>query len=75
MTATQYIGELCRYLIATPPHEAEKQLKLRFAVGNGLRPDVWRQFKSRFNVQRICEFYGATEGATALFNVADVEYR
>jgi fatty-acyl-CoA synthase len=39
------------------------------ACGNGLRPDVWDEFKSRFRVPEIFEFYAATEGGVSLFNV------
>lgn len=41
VTGFQYIGELCRYLLAQPPRADDRQNGLRFAVGNGLRPDVW----------------------------------
>jgi len=30
--------------------------------GNGLRPQIWNEFKERFGIKRIGEFYGATEG-------------
>jgi acyl-CoA synthetase (AMP-forming)/AMP-acid ligase II len=30
--------------------------------GNGLRPQIWTQFVTRFNIKQIGEFYGATEG-------------
>lgn len=63
-----YIGELCRYLVNCPPHEDERAHKLRLAFGNGLRPDVWTEFQSRFAVPRILEFYGSTEGNVSLFN-------
>jgi fatty-acyl-CoA synthase len=36
--------------------------------GNGLRPDVWARFQSRFQIPRIFEFYAATEGNVSLFN-------
>ncbi len=68
-TAFQYIGELCRYLVNQPPHRRERDHRLRFAVGNGLRPDVWEQFQSRFGVPRIVEFYGATESNVAMVNL------
>lgn len=37
-------------------------------VGNGLRPDVWRQFHSRFGTVRMCEVYGSTEGNLCFMN-------
>jgi len=72
VTIMQYIGELCRYLIASPEQPEDKQLTLRLAIGNGMRPDVWTTFKKRFGVKQIGEFYAATEGAGALVNVGDV---
>lgn len=30
--------------------------------GNGLRPQIWREFVQRFNIPKVAEFYGATEG-------------
>jgi fatty-acyl-CoA synthase len=67
-TCFQYIGELCRYLLNSPPHPREREHRLRLACGNGLRPDVWLQFKDRFRIPKIIEFYGATEGNVSLFN-------
>ena len=63
-----YIGELCRYLVNAPPNEDERAHKLRLAFGNGLRPEVWPEFQSRFAIPRILEFYGSTEGNVSLFN-------
>ena len=67
-TLFQYIGELCRYLVNSPPHPQERAHRLRLACGNGLRPDVWPDFKARFHIPKIIEFYGATEGNVSLFN-------
>ncbi len=67
-TCFQYIGELCRYLVNSPPHPQERAHRLRLACGNGLRPDVWREFKERFRIPKIIEFYAATEGNVSLFN-------
>jgi len=64
----QYIGEFCRYLVNSPPHPKERAHRLRLACGNGLRPDVWPQFRDRFNIPEIIEFYAATEGNVSLFN-------
>jgi fatty-acyl-CoA synthase len=68
-TLFQYIGELCRYLLAAPPAEAERHHGLRLCVGNGLRPEVWEAFQARFAIPRILEFYAATEGNFSLYNV------
>ena len=48
-TLFQYIGELCRYLQNTDPHPAEKKHKVRLAVGNGLRPEIWGPFQERLD--------------------------
>ena len=68
-TLFQYIGELCRYLLHTEsiPHETEH--RIRMACGNGLRADIWSDFKNRFRIPRILEFYAATEGNVSLFNI------
>ena len=67
-TLFQYIGELCRYLLNGPPHVYERKHSLRIAVGNGLRPEIWARFQSRFQIPRIMEFYGATEGNVGMIN-------
>ncbi|CAE7296659.1 Slc27a3, partial [Symbiodinium microadriaticum] len=64
----QYIGELCRYLANAPPNAEDAKVTLKFAIGNGMRPDVWVKFQKRYNVKRIIEFYGATEGNVGSFN-------
>ena len=61
-TAIVYIGELCRYLVNSPAHPKERAHKIRTGFGNGLRPDIWEEFLTRFNIPHICEFYGSTEG-------------
>jgi fatty-acyl-CoA synthase len=67
-TCFQYIGEMCRYLVNSPSHPNERSHRLRLACGNGLRPDIWHQFKQRFQIPQIIEFYAATEGNVSLFN-------
>ncbi len=67
-TLFQYIGELCRYLVHSPPNPNETRHRLRMACGNGLRPDLWEEFKTRFRIPHILEFYGATEGNVNIFN-------
>ncbi len=67
-TLFQYIGELCRYLAASPPDPNERRHTLRLCCGNGLRAEVWQQFQSRFAIARILEYYAATEGSFSLYN-------
>ena len=76
-TIIQYVGETCRYLLAASPQLdpiTGKNLDLandvRIAFGNGLRPDVWDRFKTRFGIETIGEFYGATEGVSATWNLS-----
>ncbi len=68
VTIFQYIGELCRYLLNAPKNKFENNHNLRIATGNGLRPDIWDDFKNRFKIKKILEFYGATEGNISLIN-------
>jgi fatty-acyl-CoA synthase len=68
-TLFQYIGELCRYLVNSPPDPRETKHRIRLCCGNGLRPDVWNEFKDRFQIPEILEFYAATEGNFSLFNL------
>jgi fatty-acyl-CoA synthase len=67
-TLFQYIGELCRYLVNSPPQENESDHSLRIACGNGLRPEVWKTFQTRFKIPRILEYYASTEGNFSLYN-------
>ena len=68
--ATQfiYVGELCRYLLAQPVRPEELNNSLTHVFGNGLRPDIWDEFKQRFGIERVCEFYGSSEGNVSFFN-------
>ncbi|KAF3894679.1 Isopenicillin N epimerase component [Trichophyton interdigitale] len=63
-----YVGEIARYLLAAPPSPLDKAHSVRCAYGNGLRPDVWEKFRTRFNIPTIAEFFASTEGMFALFN-------
>ena len=68
-TMFQYIGELCRYLLNSPTSPNETNHKIRLCNGNGLRPDIWMDFKTRFKIPKIIEWYAATEGNVTLFNL------
>ncbi|KAK4139995.1 fatty acid transporter protein [Dichotomopilus funicola] len=76
-TIIQYVGETCRYLTVAPPdidpatgENLDKKHCVRAAMGNGLRPDVWDQFKERFGIDTILEIYAATEAAAGLWNAS-----
>ena len=71
-TAFCYIGELCRYLLAQPPKPTDRSHGVRLAVGNGMRPEIWDEFSSRFGIKRIVEFYGASELNLAFVNAFTV---
>jgi solute carrier family 27 fatty acid transporter 1/4 len=62
VTVAQYLGELLRYLLAQPHSRAEKNHKVRLLSGNGLRPKIWQEVMDRFNISKIGEVYGSTEG-------------
>ncbi len=68
-TCFVYIGELCRYLMSQPERSNDADNPLDRIVGNGLRPDIWLDFKHRFGIRRIAEFYGASEGNVAFMNL------
>ncbi|PHH60683.1 hypothetical protein CDD82_2244 [Ophiocordyceps australis] len=76
-TSIQYVGETLRYLLAAPPQtdpvtgeKLDRKHKVKVAFGNGLRPDIWNEFKERFGIETIAEFYGATEAPFALWNLS-----
>jgi acyl-CoA synthetase (AMP-forming)/AMP-acid ligase II len=69
-TAFSYVGETLRYLLAAPPRPDDgTRHRVRLALGNGLRADVWERFKERFGIETIAEFYGATESVAASWNL------
>lgn len=68
-TVAQYIGELCRFLLLTPNKPEETSHNIRMMFGNGLRPQIWKEFQERFNIKEIGELYGATESNANLANM------
>src|ERR1700758_197882 len=71
-TAFIYIGEICRYLLNQPPKPTDRAHEVRLIAGNGLRPEIWDEFTSRFGIARVCEFYAASEGNAAFINIFNV---
>lgn len=70
VTVIQYIGEVMRYLCCTPKRENDREHKVRLAIGNGVRAEIWREFISRFGKIQIREFYASTEGNVGFVNYA-----
>nr|XP_025977040.1 very long-chain acyl-CoA synthetase isoform X2 [Dromaius novaehollandiae] len=68
VTVIQYIGEVLRYLCSMPQRKNDQDHKVRLAIGNGIRTDVWREFIQRFGKISILEFYASTEGNISFVN-------
>jgi citronellyl-CoA synthetase len=64
-----YVGECCRYLMNQPPKPEERGHSLTTIIGNGLRPDIWMDFKRRFGISRVYEIYGAAESNLFFINL------
>ena len=60
-TCFNYIGEICRYLYNQPPNPNDRKHTVTKIAGNGLRPEMWKEFKERFGIRAVYEHYGATE--------------
>jgi fatty-acyl-CoA synthase len=69
VTACQYVGELCRYLLNAPPSPADRDHRIRVMMGAGLGSDIWRVFQERFGIARILEGWSSTEANTSLINL------
>jgi citronellyl-CoA synthetase len=67
-TTFGYVGELCRYLLNQPPSEKDRQHNLTKMIGNGLRPSIWNDFKSRFGIETVAELYASSEGNIGFSN-------
>src|SRR5690606_36901021 len=72
-TAFVYIGEICGYLLNQPPKPTDRAHRVRVICGNGLRPAIWDDFVERFGIERVCEFYSASEGNTAFVNAFNID--
>jgi len=72
-TAWCYIGELCRYLMNQPPQPDDRDNPLTRIIGNGLRPDIWREFKNRFGISKVYEIYGAAESNLYFVNLLNLD--
>ncbi len=71
-TFAMYVGAIPRYLLNQPVSTLEKDHKLKKISGLGLKEQIWVQFKERFQIDHIWEFYGSTEGHRPFLNVDEV---
>ena len=69
VTACQYVGEICRYLLSEPPHAGDREHTLRKMVGAGLGAETWTRWVERFGAMSIYEGWGATEANANTINV------
>jgi citronellyl-CoA synthetase len=67
-TTFGYVGELCRYLLNQPPSVQDRNHTLTKMLGNGLRPSIWKEFKDRFGIETVTEFYASSEGNIGFSN-------
>ncbi|KAJ3339240.1 hypothetical protein HDU93_008448 [Gonapodya sp. JEL0774] len=64
-TVFHYVGEILRQVFEFPftmVSRGDRAHSVRKCLGNGLRADIWDQFRDRFGIQMIGELYGSTEG-------------
>jgi fatty-acyl-CoA synthase len=69
VTACQYIGEMCRYLLNRPATRDDRNHMIRVMMGAGLGPDIWEEFQRRFGIEHVLEGWSSTEANTNLINV------
>ena len=72
-TSWCYIGELCRYLMNQPTRSNDRDNPLSKIIGNGLRPDIWQDFKDRFGISHVYEIYGAAESNLYFVNLLNLD--
>lgn len=72
-TIFAYVGEMCTYLMNQPPSPDDKNHKVRAIIGNGLRTEIWKDFKKRFNIDFIGEFYGQSEVPAVFINLLNFD--
>ncbi len=72
-TAIGYVGELCRYLMETSASPLDRQNRVKKMVGNGMRANIWHEFKERFGIEEVFELYGSSEGNVGFSNIFNFE--
>src|SRR5260370_16468971 len=67
------MGGGAAHLVNQPPKPTDRRHRVRVIAGNGLRPAIWDEFTNRFGIERVCEFYAASEGNTAFVNFLNLD--
>lgn len=49
----------------------DRDHKVKIAIGNGVRAEVWKDFLNRFGRIHVRELYAATEGNVGFINYTD----
>jgi len=73
VTVFAYIGEVCRYLMNQVPSPEEYNNSVKTVIGSGLRPYMWNDFKTRFGIEKVIEYYGSSEGNVGFVNALNFE--
>jgi hypothetical protein len=53
LQTSNYIGEICSYLLATPISPDDKNHGVRLMFGNGLRKNIWNEFVNRGAIHQL----------------------
>lgn len=72
-TSFGYVGELCRYLMNQEANSKDKKHKIKKILGNGLRPNIWGEFKQRFGINEVVELYASSEGNVGTLNILNLD--
>jgi citronellyl-CoA synthetase len=56
-----------------PPTADDWKNPLKKIIGNGLRPDIWKDFKKRFDISKVYEIYGAAESNLYFVNILNLD--
>ncbi|NXH88898.1 S27A2 synthetase, partial [Edolisoma coerulescens] len=63
-----WMGDGWLLSVCHPQRADDREHRVRMALGNGMRAEVWKEFLRRFGPVAIWEFYGATEGNAGFIN-------
>lgn len=74
VTLLIYVGEILTYLLQYPSSEKDQNHTIKKILGNGLRVEIWDQFKQRFGISHVYEMYGASESPQTFSNILNIDY-